>query len=48
MSVNKGKWAVIHFPNGDYKRKMNLAIKGETLLSAESAKELIDIIELDK
>lgn len=42
----KGLWAVIHFPNGRFNGKINLAIQGKNLLSPEGAKEVIDSVEL--
>ena len=46
MSADKKRWVVIHFPEGPFKGSINLAIKGEYVVSAKAAKTIID--ELDK
>ena len=45
MSDVKKRWVPIFFPMGKFKGSVNLSIKGESVVSAETAKQMIDIIE---
>ena len=45
MSDVKKRWVPIFFPMGEFKGSVNLSIKGESVVSAETAKQMIDIIE---
>ena len=42
MSENKKRWAVIHFPNGEFTGKMTIGIDGRYVMNAEMAKQIID------
>ena len=45
MSENKKRWAVIHFPNGEFTGKMTIGIDGRYVMNAEMAKQIIDKTE---
>lgn len=45
MSENKKRWAVIHFPNGEFAGKMTIGIDGKYVMNAEMAKQVIDKTE---
>lgn len=45
MNADKKNWVPIFFPEGPFKGSVNLSIKGENVVSAETAKQLIDLTE---
>ena len=45
MNEDKKRWVPVYFPKGPFKGSVNLAIKGENVVTADAAKELIDAME---
>lgn len=45
MSEKKKRWAVVHFPNGEFAGKMTIGIDGKYVMNAEMAKQIIDKTE---
>ena len=45
MNEEKKRWVPVCFPNGPFNGSVNLAIKGDNVVTADAAKELIDAME---
>ena len=48
MNADKKRWVPICFPQGPFTGSVNLLIKGESVVTAEAAKNLIDAVERDE
>lgn len=45
MTKELKRWVAVMFPNGPFKGTVNLAIKGEHVVTAQTAKDMIDAAE---
>ena len=47
MTNDKKRWVPIFFPEGQFEGSVNLRIKGASAVTAETAKQMIDIVEAE-